>query len=252
MNAEDSYGVADKYLSPEARRVFEEVGAFRDRYSSVLPPGALAAIDRFLSSARSLMTGSDVTKLVGLKARLAPLAAFRAELAYHLSDRTAHAHRLSERAFRHLQRTIVADPMTARSWADAFEKGEPACEKLGAAHLLAHGLWPFKASGAGEATDLVFAEPVDTAAAEASAEALVITEWKLVCALNDMVSQARQAHAQAARYARGVLGGLELVAYRYLGLFSLEFIPTLPDFSDAGVRYRHVNIAISPGAPSRA
>jgi hypothetical protein len=72
--------------------------AFRERYFAALPPAAVDAIDRFVGLANPLMTGVDVNSLVGLKARLAPLAAFRAEVADHLSDRTAVAHRLSERA----------------------------------------------------------------------------------------------------------------------------------------------------------
>ena len=252
VNAEDSYDVADRYLSPEANRIFEEVTAFRDRYSGVLPPGAIDAIDRYLGLAKPLKTGSDVKKLVGLKARLAPLAAFRAELAYHLSDRTAHAHRLSERAFQHLQRSIIADPTMGQRWRDAFTQGETTCEKLGAAHLLSHGLWAFKTSGAGEATDLVFAERIDTAAVEAAAEALVLTEWKVVRRSTETTSQAKQAHTQAARYARGLLGGLELQAYRYLVLVSQDVIHGPEDFTEDGVRYRHVNIAVSPGSPSTA
>lgn len=252
VNAEDSYRVADRYLSPEASRIFEEVVAFRARYSAVLPASALDAIDRFVGLARPLMSGSDVKSLVGLKARLAPLAAFRAELAFHLSDRTSVAHRLSERAFQHLQRSIVADAAVGGRWQVAFKEGEPACEKLGAAHLLFHGLWAFKASGAGEATDLVFAERIDPLAVEVVAEALVLTEWKVVRQPIQMVSQAEQAHKQAARYARGVLGGLELHAYRYLVLVSEDFISCPEDFTENGVRYRHVNIAVAPGVPSKS
>src|SRR3989442_569356 len=37
----------------------------------------------------------------------------------------------------------------------AFEAGVPACESLGACHLLAHSVWAFKTSAEGERTDLV-------------------------------------------------------------------------------------------------
>jgi hypothetical protein len=252
VNTEDSYRVSDRYLSPEASRIFEEVVAFRERYSAVLPAAAIDAIDRFVGSARPLMTGSDLKTLALLKARLAPLAAFRAELAYHLSDRTAVAHRLSERAFQHLQRSIVADAAVRARWQDAFKQGETACEKLGAAHLLSHGLWAFKAFGAGEATDLVFPEPIDPTKVESAADALVLTEWKVVRQPTDTIPQAKQAHTQAARYVRGVLGGLELHAYRYLVLVSQDFIDRPRDFTEDSVRYRHVNIAVTPGSPSKS
>jgi len=250
VSSEDPYKVADN-LSSEALRIFEEVEGFRGRYSAVLPPGALAAIERFVTSTKSYMISGEVLALPGLKARLAPLAAFRAELEYHLSDRTVRVHRLSERAFQHLQRAIVADEGIARGWAAAFTKGETACEKLGAVHLLSHGLWTFKVSGAGEATDLVFPEPVNVRTAEVTAEAIVLTEWKIVRAPDQMEPQASQARKQAAQYAHGVLGGLELQAYRYLVLVSEDFVQTPEDIDEGGVRYRHVNIAVSPRSPSK-
>jgi hypothetical protein len=252
VNSEDPYAVCDRYLSAEARRIFEEVVAFHERYAGVLPSAASDAIGRFVSSATRLMTGGDVTKLEGLKARLALLAVFRAELAYHLSDQAAVARRLSERAFQHLQRRIVADPTEHARWAEAFKQGETACEKLGAAHLLWHGLWGFKVSGAGEATDLIFGEPIDVTAVQSAAEALVLTEWKLVRQPSQATSQAQQAHAQASRYARGVLGGLELRDYRYLVIVSEDFVDLPEDFTEDDVRYRHVNIAVSPKSPSKS
>lgn len=254
VNSEDSYRVSDRYLSPEASRIFEEVVNFQKRYAAVLPSAAIEAIDRFIALAKPLMTNSDVKNLVALKARLAPLAAFRAELAYHLSDHMAVVHRLSERAFQHLQRSIVADSAVRDRWGKAFQQrrnAENLCEKLGAAHLLSHGLWAFKASGAGEATDLVFAERIDLSKVESAAEALVLTEWKIVRNRTEMVSQAKQAHSQAARYTHGLLGGLELNTYRYLVLVSSDFIECPSDFSEDDVKYRHVNIAVAPGSPSK-
>lgn len=251
INSADAYAVSDRYLSPEARRIFDEVVAFRQRYAGALPSAASDALDRFINAAEPLMTGGDVKKLEGLKARLAPLAAFRAELAYHLSDREAVVRRLSERAFQHLQRSIIADPTEQARWTEAFKEGETACEKLGAVHLLSHGLWGFKVSGVGEATDLIFAEPIDRAAVLSAAEALVLTEWKLVRQESQATSQADQAHRQASRYARGVLGGLELNGYRYLVLVSKDFLDLPDDFTEDNVRYRHINIAVAPKSPSK-
>ena len=159
---------------------------------------------------------------------------------------------MSERAFQHLQRSIVADLTVLARWHEAFKQGELACEKLGAAHLLSHGLWGFKASGAGEATDLVFAEPLNLTAVESAAEALVLTEWKLIRKPSEIVSQAKAAHNQAARYARGLLGGLELRDYRYLILVSEAFIGCPEDFTEDDVRYRYVNIAVSSSCPSKS
>jgi hypothetical protein len=252
VNSEDSYNVSGKYLSPEARRIFDEVKEFRKRYEAVLPAAALKAIDRYIGLAGDVVTNEGVHGLPGLKARLAPLAAFRTELSFYLSDRSEVAHRLSERAFRHLQRSIVAHPGMRQGWIKAFEQGELACEKAGAVQLLLHGLWAFKVSGAGEATDLIFPEPIDVRNAESSAEAIVLTEWKVIEDKQEVAKQADAAHRQAARYARGVLGGLELHAYRYLVLVSRSFVDLPKDFKENDVLYRHINIAVDPQTPSKS
>lgn len=103
--------------------------------------------------------------------RLAPLAWLRAEVDYHLRDFDAVARRLSERAFLHLQQTIIADDVVRDRWQVALAKGETACEKLGASHLLVHGIFAFKITGAGARTDLVFGEPIETGEAERTSDA---------------------------------------------------------------------------------
>ena len=87
-----------------------------------------------------------------------------------------------------------------------LEKGETHCEMLGAAHLLSHGIWGFKASAKGERTDLILGEPLtDLSEVESTAEALVLTEWKVVRKSNELQDKAEEALEQAKRYACGVL-----------------------------------------------
>ncbi len=252
VNSEDSYNMADNYLSAEARRIFKELIEYRDQFKDNLPPNALKAIKRYVALADDVVQGEGVKGLPGVKARLTQLAALRSELAFCLSDRSEIAHRLSERAFQHIQRTIIADENARRAWMNAFKQGEVACEKLGSVHLLQHGLWAFKVSGNGEATDLVFSEPVNLRNAESAAEAIVLTEWKIVRDQKDVDGQATQARKQAQRYGKSVLGGLELQAYRYLVLVSPTFVKVPNDSGDNEVLYRHVNIAVDPPPPSKS
>jgi len=160
--------------------------------------------------------------------------------------------RITERAFIHLQRSIVVDPSTGLRWQEAYHSGEVNCEKLGGIHLLLHGIWGFKASGTGERTDLVLGQPlIDLSEVEASADALVLTEWKVVRSRNKTETKAKQAYQQASAYVVGVFGGLELAEFRYLVLVSEDVLDRLPDLHEGSVTYRHINIAVSPKTPSK-
>ncbi len=109
------------------------------------------------------------------------LAAFRASFEYHISDHSFTARRLSERAFIHLERTIMVDESARLRWQTAFNDREEAVERLGAVHLLQHGIWAFKADAVGGRTDLVLGEPLtDLARAECAAEALVLVSEKAI------------------------------------------------------------------------
>jgi hypothetical protein len=181
------------------------------------------------------------------------LVSFRAEFEYHLSDTTAVAKRLSERAFTHLQRSIVVDAELRKKWKDGFEKGEPACEKLGAVHLLLHGIWAFKVNTEGERTDLVFNDPIrQSSFIERTAEALVLTEWKRVRSASETEAKAGDARKQAARYTVGALGGVELARYRFIVLVSKETLTPPEDLLENGIVYRHINIAVEPRSPSKS
>jgi hypothetical protein len=136
----------------------------------------------------------------------------------------------------------------------AFKTGETSCEKLGAVHLLLHGIWAFKVNTAGERTDLVFGESVpDSSSVERAAESLVLTEWKRVLSPTKTEAIASDARKQAARYTVGALGGLvELVRYRFIVLVSENTLTLPADHSENGVVYRHVNVAVDPKPPSKS
>ena len=83
------------------------------------------------------------------------MSEFKSEFELTVGGSVEHAKSLVERAFIHLQRTIVVDHDIRKKWKSAFNTGEIACERLGAVHLLSHGIWAFKADALGERTDLI-------------------------------------------------------------------------------------------------
>jgi hypothetical protein len=230
--------------------------SFRDKFDSSLPQAAITAIDGLNETSGGLIRGSE--QKIGLSVRqpqiwagLVALGAVETELAFLLSGSQESIRALSERAFAHLQRSLVVDVALRERWQEAFKSGEPECEKLGAVHLLLHGIWAFKAHAAGERTDLVYQEKLDLATAARSSEGLVLTEWKKATSNDDAQNKFSEAHAQARLYMTGALGGTELAGFRYLVVVSEKRVSTPENQVEAGVVYRHINIAVEPDPPSR-
>lgn len=177
----DFYSVTSSDILPHARRIFAALGEFNSSQGAALPPQARAAIGNFLQRRAALFTSDQVSGFSGLQGMVAVLQSIRCEVSYLLADPQHQAFALVERAFAHLKRSIVVDDQLAARWRTAFATHETHCERLGAVHLLAHGLWGFKASAKGAATDLVLGHPVGAPdRGEASAAAMVLTEWKRV------------------------------------------------------------------------
>jgi len=250
---DDPYGGADNVLLPESARIYAELKDFTDRQSSTLPQPASDALRRFLDEHREHFRPGSRTAWQGIK-RVAPaLGSVRAEVSFHLADFGVTVRRLSERAFIHLQRCIVVDEGVREKWKQAFAEGEVRCERLGAVHLLSHGIWAFKVDAAGERTDLAFTDrAVDESEAESAAEALVLTEWKLVSPPAKRDAKAEEARRQAARYTTGSLAAIELASYRYIVLVSERHLDPIADLHDGDVTYRHINVAVNPEVPSRS
>jgi hypothetical protein len=155
-------------------------------------------------------------------------------------------------AFDHLNRSLVVDPALRQTWMHAFGKGETECERLGAVHLLWHGIYAFKVNGHGARTDLVFQGDFQESAAVRGSTALVLTEWKLVGSNDDAVAIARGARAQAQLYSVGLLRGVE-IRTRYIVLVSQRHIADAPlDLCEHDITYRHINIVTHPESPSVA
>lgn len=187
-----------------------------------------------------------------IQSAIVALASLESEVSYLLFDRQGTIRHRTERAFEHLQRSIVVDATVRQRWEDAFESGEIECEKLGAVHLLGHGIWAFKVDAAGGRTDLVYQEPIrDLERVIRSSDGLVLTEWKRQSHGQKTGSRFADARKQAKNYASGVLAGAELTRVRYLVLVSEEDVDAPADVQDGTITYRHINVAIKPRTPSK-
>lgn len=221
-------------------------------------PRVVLAIMRLVGTAMPMLNKdsdanqSSDTRLNNIRSGLVMIAAGEAEISYLLRDRQAAILSRSERAFLHLQRLIMVDPDVKQKWIAAFNAGEVECEKLGAVHLLGHGIWAFKAHAEGGKTDLVYQEALsDIEAVRRTADGLVLTEWKKLPIGGDPAKWFRDAREQASHYAKGVLAGTELTNYRYAILVSKHQVEKPDDLQVGDVTYRHVNIAVEPRTPSK-
>lgn len=249
---QEPYGV-QRSLGTECAQILDDLVAFGVAYSGALPNTVSARIDRFAQVHRNLFDGAkeDSTQA---RAAILYLTAIKSEIVYLLSDQQDLIRNRTERAFLHLQRLLAADERERERWEKAFDSksGEVACEKLGATHLLWHGIYAFKVDGAGARSDLVLPEVPDLNNAARALEGLVLTEWKVGDSSNFKI-QFETAKYQASLYSEGILSGIELARVRYLILISKHSIPShlIPkDNEYNGAIYRHINIAIAPLTPS--
>jgi hypothetical protein len=259
----DSYEALYKQLREHCLKTLTDVEHFRDSFSQSLPPSAIAAIricvhPRAVNSVRRLLTTAntpDMTPILWnqqIWAALLSLATFETEMTFILSDVQAAIRARVERAFEHLQRLIVVDAATREQWKAALAEGEQSCERLGAVHLLLHGIFAFKVNAAGERTDLVFPRPVSGLDEQRYADGLVLTEWKVARSDAEALRKLANARAQAKLYGQGVLSGVELTTVRYAVVVSPQRIAVPDDVPDGTVVYRHINIAVDPETPSKA
>lgn len=252
-NQPDGKDTLGKVLLPQVLDIYKLIDQFQDTYKTILPPTAQKCIDNYLAQDKDIINESATpyNGISRLKHLFTSLLSFQSELSFHFSDTQFVIHRITERAFVHLQRLIIVDETIRNNWVNGF-KLETRCEMLGAVHFLSHGIWAFKAHAIYGRTDLVLGEPFNLNQVEETSEGLVLTEWKLVKNVNDIQKEASAAHSQAKSYSEGVLAGIELRNYRYLVLVSEKQITLPKDIVEGEVIYKYKNIAISPDVPSRA
>lgn len=254
---QEAVGASNVVLMPEFKELFSLLDAFNTQFGSQLPPGAALALSRFFfaQTQSKRFTDSSPSGLQGALLLGGLLSGVRSHIAYFLADKQARTRRIVDRAFTHLRRTIAADKTVfGARWLAAFQgpRAEEACEKLGAVHLLLFGIWAFKADAAGGRTDLILSERVNDEEAFRSADAMVLTEWKMVRAKDDPATRAREALEQAEKYTLETLAGFELSSYRYLVLVSEDYLAPIPPIIQGGRTYEVCNIPVSPSTPAPA
>lgn len=254
VNAADAHGRARRLREhcESSLKALEQYSKLnRDR----IPVFVVDRISEFVSQNRTLFTddggtGDSLNQRVW--AALVMLGALESEVSFALSDVQEEIRARSERAFAHLQRSIVADPEVRAKWAKAYGDGEVDCEQLGGIQLLMHGIFAFKVGAQGERTDLVYQDIVsDLADKERYSDGLVLTEWKKAKTAKEAGKQFAAARKQASNYAVGALGGTELTAYRYAVVVSDDAVAVPGDIREGSVTYRHINIAVNPKSPSK-
>lgn len=256
--------VHKQILKPYSEDIYKGIESYLDTYRSSISSAGIECITNFINTLNNHINNEDWGKLRTVQFVITSLASFRSEFGYHLSDIQSISRRLTERAFVHLQRSIVADTSIRDKWKKAFNKRETACEELGSVHLLSHGIWAFKTSATGERTDLILSEPlINPAQIEETDSTLVLTEWKKVGnktgenlsktkLSTELKEQSEAALKQAKLYNSGILAGFELANYRYLILVSEKRLADLPpDISENNIIYHYINIAVDPKPPSK-
>lgn len=224
--------------------------------SDTLPRAGKVALDRFATQhAKKIVfvEGHDSKRKDWTVRNAAVMfAAFEAEMAHALGDASARILRISERAFEHLKRSIAADEGVRARWLTAFKKNEPACEALGAVHLLGLGIWAFKVDGGTGRTDLVYQEPIAEAESLTRAvDGLVLTEWKIAKSDGAIKAKAEEARRQTKLYAAGELAGIELRSTRFIVIVTEKTTPVPDDVNEDEITFRHINVPVDPDTPSK-
>ncbi len=254
-HSSDDMSVRKKILLANAKKIFEILNNYLKEYQSTFPKEAFESLKRFLEQPdiKNFNFTPNQGQVRGhVQFALTSLAAFESEFSYIIADTQAVALRITERAFAHLHRSIIADDEIRKKWLSAFSEGEPKCEKLGSLHLLSHGVWAFKAHAEKGRTDLILNEPLpDTSLIEKTSTALVLTEWKVIRKSNELDAKTREAYEQTKIYTAGVLSGIELVNYRYLVMVSEKSMKMPGDLIENNVTFRYINLSVDPDTPSK-
>jgi len=253
LKGSDYYGVTDSQILPSAKSIVSDVQHFWDAHRDLLEVPARDAVQDGVTRLHKIGRGSG-SGIPLATALMVALLVLESEVSFHLQDFDICARPVVERAFLHLQRSLVVDSELRKRWLEAMcGPGETACEKLGAIHLLLHGIYAFKTDSKGERTDLVLGERlVPDNTLRRATTALVLTEWKVAHGDSEARAKFEQAAGQARLYTAGILAGFEVARSRYLVVVSKDRLALPDDPIENGVAYRHINVAIEPSVPSRA
>ncbi len=259
-NGKDKLSIFSNAILPEYENIMKEILNWKNE--NELPSEVQNIIDKFnqeehVEKAKKYASvhdfgniGSD-SSLTSCQAVL-PLFSLKIQIDYLLKDLEYSIRTTTELAFEHLRRTIIVDENVRNKWQAA--ENEVACEKMGALHLLSHGIWAFKIDTAKARTDLIYQEPLDkyNETISRSSIGLILTEWKKVKKSNQIENKASEARNQLTKYAYGALSGIELKRTRYVILVTEKDERPPEDHLEHGILYRHIIIPVSPEVPSKS
>jgi hypothetical protein len=248
----DSFGIVRRWISAELGSIVDELERFKASHGTQVPPDAGRILDRILQ--RDWFTDRPELVNEGLIS-IGALVTFRSSFEYLTQDAETDVRSRTELAFEHLRRLILVDEEVRAKWLrHRKEGGERSCEKLGAVHLLSHGILAFKVDGQRGITDLVFSEPLDvnSPVVHRAARALVLTEWKIANKSADVRAKADEAREQLKDYEGGTLGDIELTRTRFIIIVSEDRFQPPQDHLEGPITYRHIAVSLSPLTPSRA
>jgi hypothetical protein len=154
----DGFGIIRRWLAAELRAIVNELETFKDSLPNELPPAAIHELDRILKRDWFTDRPEQINEnLVSIGA----LITFRTSFDYLIQDTEIEARSRTELAFEHIRRILLIDNDVRQKWRDRYiENRETGCEKLGALHLLSHGILAFKISGQGALQTLPLTSPL--------------------------------------------------------------------------------------------
>lgn len=237
----DHYGIGGSVIIPAARDLFSEVVELKKTYP-MMPSEVIARIAKL---EKNFSSHHKFTGIPGVGGAMVHLGIFNSEMNFYLKDNETVIKDKVKLAFLHLQRTLMVDVESKMKWQNAFEEGEGALEKLGATHLLAHGLWAFKSTAENEKQDLVLNTPIRADEVQAVGASLVLTEWKKIT-LENLEEKCQSALALAKKYGEDHLIGSELKREKYLILVSEKHFDMPANVIENDVRYVYMNLSIGP------
>jgi len=243
-------------LAPFGKSIHGDIQHFFEKHDATLNEKSKNRYDEYLVVATPHANYPNDREGMATQSLMISQSALIADISGMLDTVESRALPAIERAFLHLQRLLIADRETRNTWHSAFlnsSSTETECEKLGAVHLLMHGIYAFKSDSAGERTDLVLGgKLLYSDEIRVAMQALVLTEWKVVRNASHYEKITYEAIEQADLYRYGSLAGFELENICYLVLISENLLrPVREVVSRNGVRFEIVNLAINRLSPSK-
>jgi hypothetical protein len=251
VQATDNFNLGMRLFAPTGQKILNDLTLFLEAHRTAMPAEAAQAVQSFVTTPSRFSLDNANAWHANLQSTIS-LRVLVSEVEYLLSDTEAAAKSRVDQAFLHLRRALVVDDTLRGRWIAALEdKGEPGCEKLGALHMLSHGIFAFKAGGAGAATDLILGGPANDADASVASSA-VLTEWKVAKSSADATVKAREAVHQATAYAGGLLAGLEMRSHRYVVIVSRSTVEIPGNRIEDRITYHHIGLFLDGLSPSVA